>query len=115
MKNRILLIVGLLLVVVGVVFAQVANFSLADVTAFAIVMFGAGLASADMYNKRDTNKHAWQVIVSIVLIGVGAFLLGFGGFVEKQMTMIITSVFGIVSVIAGVIISFVMPKVEAKV
>ena len=110
MKNRILLIIGLVFVVVGVVFANLVDFALADVTGFAVVMFGAGLAAATLYNKRNETKATWMIIVSMVLVGIGAGLLGFGGFVENTMTTIIASVFGIVSIIAGLIVSAVSVK-----
>lgn len=112
MKKRILLIIGLVLVVVGTIFANLANLTLTDTIGFAVTMFGAGLAAASLYNKRDKSKATWWTILSMVLIGLGAGLLGFGGFVEETMTTIITSIFGIVSIIAGLIVSAVTTKKE---
>lgn len=114
MKKNFLLILGLVFVVAGVVFAYLANFQSADICAFAVVMFGAGLAACQLWNKRDTAKKTWLSVLSLVLMGVGAFLLGFGGFSQDTMVTIITSVFGFVAIIASLIIAAMQSKVQKQ-
>ena len=111
MKKNWLTIVGILFIVVGTVICYFAKWELADVTGFAITMFGAGLATANLWNKRNKESKTWLSILSLVLVGVGAFVIGFGGIVaESLVTTIITSVFGFVAIIAGLIVSGIINK-----
>lgn len=105
MKKNFLVIIGILLIVAGCVFSYFANFPMADATGFAVTMFGAGLAAATMWGKRDKTKKTWLSVLALALVGVGAFILGFAGFAENTMTTIISSVFGLIAIIAGLIIS----------
>ena len=105
MKKNIFLIIGIVLVVAGCILGTFANFSASDIVGFAVTMFGAGVASWQMWSKRDKSKQTWLSVLSIVLVASGAFLLGFGGFSQDTMTMIITAVCGLVAVIAGLIAS----------
>ena len=105
MKKNWLTIIGILFIVVGVVISYFAKWELADTTGFAVTMFGGGLASANLWNKRNKESKTWISIVSLVLVGLGAFVVGFGGIIaETLMTTIISSVFGFVVIIAGLIV-----------
>jgi uncharacterized membrane protein YhaH (DUF805 family) len=105
MKKKFLLISGLVLVVAGVVFGYLANFAMSDIISFSVTMFGAGLAAAAMYEKRDVSKSPWFCVLCIALVGIGAMGLGFAGFAEKTMTSVITSVFSVITIIAGIVVS----------
>ena len=48
--------------------------------------------------------------MAIVCFAVGGFLCGFAGFTDALVTQIITAVFGLVALIAGLIITFIKPK-----
>lgn len=111
MKKNWLTIIGILLIVVGTVITYFAKWELADVTGFAVIMFGAGLATANMWNKRKKEAKTWASILSLVLVGLGAFAVGFGGIIsESLVTTIISSVFGFVVIIAGLIVAAVQAK-----
>jgi len=110
MKKRVLLIIGLIVLIAGVIISNFAKFPLADVLGYAITMFGAGLAVAGMYEKRDPAVKTWVVWLSIILVGLGAFVLGFAGVAEDTVKTIITAVFGLVVIIAGLIVPVVIPK-----
>lgn len=105
MKKNFFLIVAIILIIAGVVVSYIGNFDLADISGFAVTMFGAGLAAATLWGKRDKAKKLWVSVLGLVLIGAGAFTLGGLGFVENTMTMIISSVFGLVAIIAGLIVT----------
>lgn len=109
MKKNIFLIIGLLMVVAGVAIAYFAKFELADMTGFALTMFGAGIATSQLWQKRDKQK-TWLAILAVSLVGIGAYLLGFGGFSKETMTTVITMVFGLVGIIAGLIIAAIQSK-----
>ena len=109
-KKRVLLIIGLIVLIAGVIISNFAKFPLADVLGYAITMFGAGLAVAGMYEKRDPTVKTWVVWLSIILVGLGAFVLGFAGVAEDTVKTIITAVFGLVVIIAGLIVPVVIPK-----
>ena len=92
------------------IISNFAKFPLADVLGYAITMFGAGLAVAGMYEKRDPAVKTWVVWLSIILVGLGAFVLGFAGVAEDTVKTIITAVFGLVVIIAGLIVPVAIPK-----
>ena len=74
-------------------------------------MFGAVLVTANLWDKRDKTAKTWMAVLSLVLVGVGAFIVGFGGVIaESMVATIISSVFGFVAIIAGLIISAVANK-----
>ncbi len=110
MKKRVLLIIGLIVMIAGVIVSNFVKFPLADVLGYAVTMFGAGLAVAGMYEKRDLSVKTWAVWLSIILVGLGAFALGFAGVAEDTVKTIITAVFGLVVIIAGLIVPVVIPK-----
>lgn len=53
---------------------------------------------------------AYFANLAVSLVGVGAYLLGFGGFSKETMTTVITMVFGLVGIIAGLIIAAIQSK-----
>ena len=111
MKKNWMTIIGILFIVVGTAISYFAKWELADVSGFAITMFGAGLATANLWNKRDKATKTWLSVLSLVLVGGGAFVVGFGGVIaESMVTTIIASVFGFVAIIAGLIVSGVANK-----
>lgn len=114
MKKRILLIIGLILMIAGVIVSNFAKFPLADVLGYAVTMFGAGLAVAGIYEKRDPSVKTWVVWLGIILVGLGAFILGFAGVAEDTVKTIITAVFGLVVIIAGLIVPVAIPKKNKK-
>lgn len=110
MKKRVLLIVGLIVMIAGVIVSNFAKFTLADVLGYAVTMFGAGLAVAGMYEKRDPSVKTWVVWLGIILVGLGAFVLGFAGVTEDTVKTIITAIFGLAVIIAGLIVPVAIPK-----
>lgn len=113
MKKNWMTIVGVLLIVVGACISYFAKWELADVSGFAVTMFGAGLATANLWNKRNPESKTWLCVLSLVLVGVGAFIIGFGGSIaESLVTTIISSVFGFIAIIAGLIVSAVANKTK---
>lgn len=108
MKKNWLIIAGIILVVAGAALSYFAKFPQAETLGFAGSMFGAGLAAAGFWGKREkTNALS---IITIICLGAGAFMLGFGGFAESTMTTIITGVIGFVVIIAGIIVGFLPEK-----
>ena len=106
MKKNWLTVIGILFIVAGAAISYFAKWELADVSGFAVTMFGAGLACANLWNKRDPRAKTWLSVLSLALVGVGAFVAGFGGIVsESLVATIITSVVGLVAIIAGLIVS----------
>lgn len=110
MRKNILLIIGLVFVITGAVMAYFANFPQADAAGFAVTMFGAGLATAQVWNKRDKTKKTWLALLSVFLLGAGAFLLGFGQFSQDTMVTVISAAFGLAAIIGSLIISVVQTK-----
>lgn len=114
MKKRILLIIGLIVLIAGDIVSIFAMFPLAVVLGYAVTMFGAGLTVAGMYVKRDPPVKTWVIWLSIILVELGALMLGFSGVAEDTVKTIITAVFGLVVIIAGLIVPVVVPKKALK-
>lgn len=112
MKKNLIMVFAILMIIIGCCFCYFAKWELADVEGFALTMFGAGIAASVMWNKRDPGKKIYISLVGIILIGIGGFVLGFGGFDKATVPVIISSVFGLISIIAGLIISALQIKKE---
>lgn len=111
MKNKIFLIVSLACIVVGAVIGYFAQMEVAKLTAFAVTMFGAGLAVAKLWNNKKEGANKVLVILSMVFVGLGAFLAGLtGSITETQITTIIGYVFSLILIVAGIITSVVANK-----
>ena len=111
-----LTVVGIVLMVFGAVIASVfSGFELATISGFAVTMFGAGLATANMWKTRKAGSKTWLTVLSICLVGVGAFIAGFTGQVsENQVTTIIGYAVAFASLIAGLITNFIAIKKASK-
>lgn len=115
MKNKLFLIVSFAFIILGAIISYFAKLPLAQVSGFAVTMFGAGLAVGKLWNDRDKTAKSWLVILSMVLVGIGAFIAGLTGVItEAQVTAIIGYVFSLILIIAGIITSVVANKTIAK-
>lgn len=111
MSKKLLTIIGLLLMIAGVVIATCIGFEAAKLTGFAVTMFGAGLAAADLWKNRKEGSKTWLNVLAVCFIGIGAFIAGITGFVtETTVTTIIGCVISIVLVITGIITSVIVNK-----
>ena len=115
MKNKLFLIVSFAFIILGAIISYFAKIPLAQVSGFAVTMFGAGLAVGKLWNDRDKTAKSWLVILSMVLVGIGAFIAGLTGVItEAQVTAIIGYVFSLILIIAGIITSVVANKAITK-
>lgn len=104
MKNKVLLVVSLSLIILGAVIANFAKFEVAQISALAVTMFGAGLAVASLWKNRKEGSKTWLVVVGLSAISIGSFLAGLTGVItEKQVTTIIGLVFSFILLIAGIV------------
>lgn len=109
MNKKIGTIIGLILVAAGAVLMYFVHFTTAQITAFAVIMFGAGLACSNMYS--SASEKNWKTILSIVFIGAGSFITGFFNIVTSDTVVsVITMVIGIVVIIAGIVVSVIANK-----
>lgn len=115
MKNKLFLIVSIAFIIIGAIISYFAKLPLAQVSGFAVTMFGAGLAVGKLWNDKEKTAKGWLVILSMVLVGLGAFIAGLTGVItEAQVTAIIGYVFSLILIIAGIITSVVANKAIAK-
>ena len=116
MKTKLFLIVSIALIVIGAVISYFAKFPLAQMSGFAVTMFGAGLAVGKLWNDRDKTAKNWMVILSMALVGLGAFVAGLTGVItEAQVTAIIGYVFSLILIIAGIVTSVIANKATKKI
>ena len=115
MKNKLFLIVSIAFIIIGAIISYFAKLPLAQVSGFAVTMFGAGLAVGKLWNDREKTAKGWLVILSMVLVGLGAFIAGLTGVItEAQVTAIIGYVFSLILIIAGIITSVIANKAIVK-
>ena len=111
MKNKLFLIVSIAFILIGAIIGYFAKFPLAQMSGFAVTMFGAGLAVGKLWNDRDKTAKSWLVILSMVLVGLGAFFAGLTGVItETQVTDIIGYVISLILIIAGIVTSAISNK-----
>lgn len=103
MKNKLFLILGIGLVVIGSIISAIANFENSAIIGFASVMLGAGISCSELWEKRDKSKSSWLAIIALICIGLGCFCLGFMGFAETTVISIISGVIGFVVIIIGIL------------
>lgn len=98
-------VVGIILVVVGAVIGSIwSQIPLAQLSGFAVTMFGAGLAVADLWKSRKEGTKTWANVLSIALVGVGAFLCGITNVIaEDLMVQIIGYAVSLALLLAGII------------
>lgn len=107
--NKVLKIIFFCLVVAGACLAAFTDVAIAEYTGIAIAFVGAAMACITTYKKSE--KKDWKVVVSIILIAVGSFVLGFAGVAGDAISKIIAAVGGVVLLIFGLISSI---KLESK-
>ena len=116
MKNKLFLIVSIAFIIVGAIIGYFAKFPLAQMSGFAVTMFGAGLTVGKLWNDRDKTAKRWLVILSMVLVGLGAFVAGLTGVItEAQITAIIGYVFSLILIIVGIVTSVIANKATKKI
>lgn len=107
--NKVLKIIFICLVVAGACLAAFTDVPIAEYSGIALAFAGAAMACITTWNKSE--KKDWKVVVSIILIAVGAFALGFAGVAGDAISKIIAAVGGVVLLIFGIIASI---KLENK-
>lgn len=107
--NKVLKIIFVVLVVAGAILAAFSDVPVVEFGGLALAFVGAALACVDVWRKSE--KKDWKVIVSIVLVAVGAFGLGLAGVAGETVTTIISAVAGFVALILGIVMSL---KIEKK-
>lgn len=106
--NKSLKIIFIFLVVAGACLAAFTDVAIAEYAGIAIAFVGAALACVTTYNKSE--KKDWKVIVSIILIALGTFMLGFAGVAGDAISKIIAAVGGVMLLIFGLISSIKLEK-----
>lgn len=106
--NKVLKIIFICLVVAGAALAAFTDVPIAEYSGIALAFVGAAMACVTTWSKSE--KKDWKVIVSIVLIAVGAFALGFAGVAGDAISKIIAAVGGVVLLIFGIISSIKLEK-----
>lgn len=108
MKNKILYIIGLVLMVAGAVLSYFAKVPLETAGGIVASAVGLGLIIAAAYTKAE--KKDWKLLLTIICLAVGGLLVGLGGMAKDTAVSLITAVVGVVVMIAGLIPTLVAPK-----
>lgn len=99
--NKILKWVFVALVVAGAIVSCFSDIAVVDIVALAVSFGSAGALCATTFN--NSEKKDWKTYVSIILIAVGAFGLGFCGVTTEVISKVISAVAGLIAVILGII------------
>jgi hypothetical protein len=103
--NKIVTIIGVVLVVGGAITATFAGIPIADLLGVAVSMVGAGVTCVG-FIKKSAGKNKGLTYAAVAMIAVGAFLMPFVGIAETTVTQIITVVGGLVSLITGLFVAY---------
>lgn len=110
MKN-FLTVTGLLLALAGAVAGSLVGFEAGKLTAFAVTMFGAGLAVANLWKERRERSEPWLCVLAMFLTGAGAMVAGFTGVLsESQLTTVMGHAFSILLIVSGLLASLIQKK-----
>ena len=107
MKN-VFKILGLVLIIAGSALAYFTAVPIAEYAGIAVAALGLALAIVGVLNK--TEKKTWKEYVAVICFAAGGLLCGFAGFTDAVLTQVITAVFGVVALIAGLIVSLIKTK-----
>ena len=106
MKNKLFLIVSIICIVGGSAISYFAGIPEVQLLGFAVTMFGAGLLVANMWKDRKPTANKVLIILSLALVGVGAFIAGITGVLsEEQVKSLIGLTVALVLFVAGLITS----------
>lgn len=109
-------VIGIVMIMLGAILeALFAGITIAECITFGLIMFGAGLACSDLWKKQKDTMPLWLRILSVALLGVGSFILGFmGQITEDQVKLIITYSVTIAMIITGLLIPVFNKKKKLK-
>lgn len=99
--NKTFKIILTVLIVAGAFLAAFTDIPLLEYGGLAVACASAGALIFATWNKSE--KKDWKVIVSIALIAIGSFALGFMGVAGDNISKIIAAVGGVVLLIFGII------------
>lgn len=120
MKNKLFLIMSIAFIIIGTIISYFAKIPLAQISGFAVTMFGAELAVGKLWNDRDKKAESWLVeLGAMVLVELGAFIAVLTGLTrgitEAQVTTIIGYIYSLFLIIAGIVTSVIANKVFKKI
>lgn len=99
--NKAFKIILICFIVAGAALAMFTDVPLAEFGGLAVACASAGALMYGTWNK--SAKKDWKVVVSIVLIAVGSFALGFAGVAGDAISKIIAAVGGVILLIFGIL------------
>ena len=115
MKNKIMLVLSVLLIVAGSVLGYLATFTAAQVSSLALTMFGAGILIANMWQEKKETARKWLTVLALALVSIGAFVAGLTGVIAEQtVSQVIGYVFSLVAIVAGIVTTAIAQKKSAE-
>lgn len=113
MNNKFGTLLAITMIVAGCVVGYFAQFDATKITAFAVTMFGAGLAVSQLWKDRKESAKTWVVILGMALVGVGAFVAGLFSFMQlEQVKTLIGLVFSLIVFVAGLVTTLLANKAK---
>lgn len=106
--NKVWKIIFVCMVVAGACFAYFTDVPVLEYSGIAVVFVSAAMACVTTYKKSE--KKDWKVVVSIVLIALGSFMLGFAGVAGDAISKLIAAVGGVLLLIFGIVASIKLEK-----
>lgn len=116
MKNKLFLILSIAFIVLGSALSYFAKIPELALTGFAVTMLGAGMLVANIWKDRKPEAKSWLVILSLALVGIGAFIAGLTGVLsEEQVKSLIGYTLALILLIAGLITQFIANKTAKQI
>jgi heme A synthase len=116
MKNNIFLIVSVATILLGSAISYFAGIPEVQLVGFAVTMLGAGLLVANIWKERKPTAKGWLIVLSLILVGLGAFIAGVTGVLsEDQVKSIIGYTLALIMLIAGIITQAIANKTPKQI
>lgn len=104
-------ILGVILIIAGSILAAFTKIPVAEYSGIAVAALGLALAIVSVWT--SSSKKTWKEAVAIIAFAVGGLLCGFSQMSADTVSQLILAVFGVVSLIVGIIVTLVKSKESA--
>lgn len=105
-------ILGVILIIAGSILAAFTEIPVAEYSGIAVAALGLALAIVSVWT--SSSKKTWKEAVAIIAFAVGGLLCGFSQMSADTVSQLILAVFGVVSLIVGIIVTLVKSKESAQ-
>lgn len=111
MNKKLFVIFSVAFIIIGAVVSAFTGIPESQLIGLALAMFGAGGLCSAIWKERKKEANSFLVILTMALVGIGAFIAGVTGIMtEDTLKTIIGLVIAVVMIVIGIITSAMAQK-----